>query len=102
MSIEGHQGVELGRQVSGEWGVAYDVEEDRPPREGVNYGYGNGGHAGGGGNANDEAYGYVVNDGNGGSGGHGGREEVMKGQERESGSYLDDELESYYRPRSGI
>jgi len=115
-SIEGHSAVELGRQVSGEWGVAYDVEEDRPPREGVNYGYGNGNGngngnggnensgrgGGGGGGENDEAYGYVVDDGNGrGSGGYGGREEVMR-QERESGSYLDEELESYYRPRSGI
>lgn len=99
-SIEGHQGVELGRQVSGEWGVAYDVEEDRPPRDGVNYGYGGAGGNGGasGGGENDEAYGYVVG---------GGREEVMRNEqagagERESGSYLDDELDSYYRPRSGI
>lgn len=108
MSVEGHQGVELGRQVSGEWGVAYDVEEDRLPRDGVNYGYGGnaaGGHEGGGHHhegENDEAYGYVV--------GGGGREEVMRndhpnqqeGAARDSGSYLDDELDSYYRPRSGI
>lgn len=93
MSVEGHQ-VELGRQVSGEWGVAYDVEsnENHSRNSAPSYGYGAPPPQAAGGANHDAAYGYEP-------------EEVMRqqpgGAVRESG-YLDEELESYYRPRSGI
>ena len=74
MSSEGGHQVELGRQVSGDWGVAYDVEDDQPAAG--RYGYG------------------------------GGQEVMGQGYQppagRESAGYLDEELESYYRPKSGM